>query len=234
MSGEDCIAKENIMPTALIIGASRGIGGEFARQLVADGWQVHATARSDDACATLRHHGVNAIKLDVTRAESIATLAWQLDGVELDLAVYVAGVYGPSHGAKTAPTAAEFDRVMHTNVLGAMQLIPSVAPLVEAVRGKFIFLSSGMGSIGEASSSISWIYRASKAALNMAVKTAAFDYPQAVLLTMDPGWVKTDMGGPDATITVTESVAGMRRVIDGLTHHDSGSYVNYRGEQLAW
>jgi NAD(P)-dependent dehydrogenase (short-subunit alcohol dehydrogenase family) len=184
--------------------------------------------------AALNADGADAIKLDVARPESLAALGWRLDGAKLDLAVYVAGVYGPPDGAAEPPTMQDFDTVMHANVLGAMQLIPMVAPMVEAGRGKFAFITSGMGSISEATSSDGWVYRTSKAALNMAVRSASFDYPQAVFVAMSPGWVRTDMGGPNATIDVDESVSGMLRVIAGLTEKDSGTFRNYAGREVGW
>jgi len=222
------------MPTALIIGASRGIGREFVRQLLAKEWQVYATARDDAALTALRAEGAEPIKLDVAIPESLAGLSWQLDGVKLDLAVYVAGVYGPSHGATSPPTAQDFSKVMHINVLGAMQVIPLVAPMVEAAQGKFVFISSEMGSIGTVPSSAGWVYRASKAALNMTVKSASFEYPKAVMVAMCPGWVRTDMGGQNATLSVEESVSGLLRVIDTLDKSDSGTYCNHEGRVLAW
>lgn len=222
------------MKTALVIGASRGIGNEFVHQLLADGWKVFATARDDEGLANLRTVGAEPIKLDVAKTTSLAELAWQLDEVKLDLAVYVAGVFGSNAGADTAPTVADFDNVMHTNVRGAMQLTPTVAPMVEAAHGKFIFISSGMGSIGETSSSGGWTYRVSKAALNMAVKAASANYPKAIMVAMCPGWVKTAMGGADATLSPEQSVQGMLKVIDSLTRADTGTYRNYSGRQLAW
>lgn len=222
------------MPTALIIGASRGIGREFVRQLLADGWKVTATARDDASIAALNGEGAEAIKLDVARPESLAALGWRLDGAKVDLAVYVAGVYGPGDGAREAPTVDEFDTVMHANVLGAMQMIPMVAPMVEAAQGKFVFITSGMGSIGELESSNGWVYRVSKAALNMAVRGASFDYPKAVFVAMSPGWVRTDMGGPNASIDVYESVSGMLRVTATLTEKDTGTFRNHAGRELAW
>lgn len=222
------------MPTALIIGASRGIGHEFVRQLRSGGWKVFATARSDDALAALRTEGAEAIKLDVLKPESLAGLGWQLDGEKLDLAVYVAGVFGSRDGATVAPTAQDFDQVMHTNVLGAMQAIPLVAPMVEAAQGKFGFVSSGMGSIGGVESSYGWVYRASKAALNMTVKCASLDYPQASFVALDPGWVRTDMGGPNAAISAEESVGGMLQVLAGLKQGETGAYRNRDNKQVAW
>lgn len=222
------------MSTALIIGASRGIGRELVRQLLADRWQVFATARDDAAVAALQSEGAAAFKIDVTQPEALAGLGWQLDGVKLDLAMYVAGVSGPIGGSSAPPAAAEFDAVMHANVLGAMQSVPLIAPLVEAVNGKFIFISSIMGSIAETQGSSVWTYRTSKAALNMAVKAASFDYPKATMVVMHPGWVKTDMGGPNASISVEESVGGMRRVIDTLSIRDSGTFWNQAGKALPW
>jgi NAD(P)-dependent dehydrogenase (short-subunit alcohol dehydrogenase family) len=223
------------MPTALILGASRGIGHEFVRQLRrAANWKVFATARDDVALAALRNEGAEPLKLDVTKPESLAGLGWQLDDEKLDLAIYVAGVYGQGGQATSPPTAEDFDAVMHTNVLGAMQAIPLIAPLVEAAQGKFAFISSGMGSIGEVESSHGWVYRVSKAALNMAVRSASLDYPKASFVALCPGWVRTDLGGPNATIEVEESVTGLLRVIAALEHKDSGSFRNYAGRELAW
>ena len=223
------------MPTALILGASRGIGREFVRQLLASGWKVFATARDDASIAELRSAGAEAFKADVAQPDSLAGLGWQLDGEKLDLAVYVAGVYGPQgQSPKSPPTAQDFDKVMHTNVLGAMQAIPLLAPMVEAAQGKFAFISSGMGSIGETDSTHGWLYRTSKAALNMAVKGASLDYPAATFVALCPGWVRTDLGGPNATTTVEDSVSGLLNVIGTLKKEDSGSFRNYTGRQLSW
>jgi NAD(P)-dependent dehydrogenase (short-subunit alcohol dehydrogenase family) len=222
------------MSSALVIGASRGIGREFVRQLRDAGWQVQATARDDRALDDLKAAGANPIKVDVTQLQSLSALGWALDGVKLDLALYVAGVYGPETGASESPTQAEFERVMHANVLGAMQVLPMVAPAVEAAHGQFAFISSGMGSIADAQSSDHWLYRASKAALNMAVRSAVMDYPKATLLTVSPGWVRTDMGGPAAPLSVTDSVSGMLRALSTLTQGDTGSFVDHNGRVLPW
>lgn len=222
------------MRTALIIGASRGIGHEFTRQLLGSGWKVYATARSEPSMEELRTLGALPLKLDVASTESISGLAWQLDGQELDLAIYVAGIFGPHGHANHAPMTKDFDSTMHTNVLGAMQLIPTVAPMVEAARGKFIFISSGMASITDASNSGGWVYRVSKAALNMAIKTASLDYRDAALVAMCPGWVRTELGGPEATLTPEQSVADMLSIIESLTLQDSGSFRNHAGAHLPW
>ncbi len=216
------------MMKVLIIGASRGIGLECVRQYTREGAQVLATARSDEGLHKITALGAKALRLDVADPQSVSGLAWMLEGEKLDLALYVAGVYTQS-GATTPPTREEFDRTMHTNVLGAMQTIPQVAPLVEEAQGKFIVITSGMGSIGEAESSFGWTYRVSKAALNMAVIAAQHDYPKALLLPICPGWVRTDMGGPHASISVEESVAAMRKTIAAMTAKDKGKYFHHDG-----
>src|SRR5690606_21321449 len=199
----------------------------------AQGWRVYATARDDAALADLRSAVAVALRSCVARPERLGAWGWGPDVVQLDLAVYVAGVIGPLSGAAAPPTAAAFDQVMHTNVLGAMQVTPLVAPMLEAVRGKFIFISSGMGSIAEAESSYAWTYRISKAALNMAVRAAAFDYPRVVLAALSPGWVRTDMGGENAELSPQESVASMLDAIARLRPGGRGGYCRATGEPRA-
>ena len=222
------------MKTALVIGASRGIGHEFVCQLLKAGWNVYATARFASDIDKLKGLNAHAIELDVSSASSLAGLDWQLDGVKIDLAIYVAGFYGPNTGAKDIPSASDFDQVMHVNVLGAMQCIALIGSLVEDSGGKFVFVSSLMGSINQTQSSFGWIYRASKAALNMVVKSASHDYPKATFVAINPGWVQTQMGGSNAPTTVQESVSKMLAVIDQLSMSDSGSFQSYDGREMSW
>ena len=220
------------MSTVLVIGASRGIGLEFVRQYVADGAKVIATARDDAGLQRLKALGAKALRVDVAQPASISGLAWMLDGEEIDLALYVAGVFPPGD-ALAPPTREIFDQAMHTNVLGAMQAIPQVAPLVEAAGGSFAFITSGMGCIGEVPSSSNWTYRVSKAALNMAVASAQHDYPGAILVALSPGWVQTDMGGADAPLTPHDSVAAMHKTLAALTPQHKGAFLNYDGSRFA-
>ncbi len=214
--------------TVLVIGASRGIGQELVRQYREAGARVIATARDEAGLQRLRALGAETLTLDVANPTSVSGLAWQLDGEKIDIAWYVAGVMDRA-GATTPPTQPDFDRVMHTNVLGAMQTIPQVAPLVEAAGGTFAFISSAMGQIGGVESSYGWVYRTSKAALNMAVAAAQPDYPGATLVAISPGWVKTDMGGEGAPLTVQASVAAMRKTIASIQPIHKGAFLNYDG-----
>jgi NAD(P)-dependent dehydrogenase (short-subunit alcohol dehydrogenase family) len=222
------------MPTALIIGASRGIGHELARQYLADRWRVIATARKPEDCAALAALGAEAHQLDVTSADEVAAIGWKLDDERLDVAILNAGVYGPRHNG--FPTEAEFDTVMHTNVLAAMRLLPMIGPLVAAAHGKLAVISSRMGSMGERSSNDGTLYRASKAALNSVLVDASIVFgPQgATCVAFHPGWVQTEMGGLGATLPVAQSVAGLRATLATLGPLDNGTYLNYDGTPIPW
>ena len=226
------------MPTALVLGASRGLGLEFVRQYRADGWRVIAAARSDEGVTALNALGAEAHKLDLTDAAAVAGLGWKLDGETLDVAIYNAGVIGPRSETAQPVTREEFDAVMHTNVLGPMMALPLLLPLVEAGNhgrgGVLAVLSSRMGSIGAMDSNRSWLYRVSKASANAALKSVSLDARHAICVALHPGWVQTDMGGPKADITPHQSVSGMRRVLAGVTHHDNGSFHNYDGTSIPW
>ncbi len=221
------------MPHALIIGASRGIGAEFVRQYRAEGWQVTATARGDEALAALRAQGATAIALDVTSAESVSRLAWQLDGASFDVIVNVAGVLKRQSGLEP-PSDADFDHTMHANVLAPMRVLPQLADVL-APGAKLALISSKMGSMGARNSTSSWLYRASKAAANSVLKDISIEWAgRAVCVSFHPGWVRTDMGGASADLAVEDSVAGMRRVIAGLAAQDNGRFLNYDGSEIPW
>ncbi|MEO7404624.1 MAG: SDR family oxidoreductase [Burkholderiales bacterium] len=221
------------MRTALILGASRGLGLELVRQYRGDGWRVIATARDTAGLARLAALDAEPLTLDVANPESVPGFEWHIEGEKLDVAFYVAGLI--DHGnAKSPPTQAVFDEVMRTNVWGAMQLIPSVAPGVERARGRFAFVSSLMGSIAATDSSDDLLYRASKAALNMVVRGAQQDYPAAIMVAISPGWVRTDMGGVSAPLSVQESVRGMREVVARADAGSRGAFLRYDGSTIQW
>ena len=224
------------MTKVLVIGASRGIGLEFARPYAADGARVIGTHRHAEDAARLTAFGARALALDVLDAGALAGLGRPLDGETLDIVIVNAGVYGPRSSGLQAPTAAEFDHVMRTNVHAPMQLVALLAPQLAQSRARLAVISSKMGSVGLMTSSSGWLYRASKAALNAALKAASLELgPQGVTcMAFHPGWVRTDMGGPGADLDVAEAVDSMRRVIGAANASHNGKFLNYRGEQLAW
>lgn len=218
----------------LIVGASRGLGLEFVRQYRAAGARITATARDDAALERLQAHGARALKLDVADAASVSGLAWMIDGEAFDVVVINAGVYGPSSTGLEPPTAADFDAVMHTNVLGPMRVLPQIAEAL-APGARVAIISSKMGSLGLRASSSGWLYRASKAAVNSVMKDASLALAgRATVVSFHPGWVRTDMGGAGADIDAATSIAGMRTVLASVKPADTGSFFNYDGQRLAW
>lgn len=225
------------MKTVLIVGASRGIGREFAHQYKKAGWRVLATARDEASLGALEALGVETFSLDITVPTEIAALGWKLDGERLDAALLVSGVYGPRTDGVETVTVEDFDEVMATNVRGPMQLIPILLPLVEDANGVLAVLSSKMGSITEASGTTGWLYRVSKAALNDALKIASLQTRRAACVALHPGWVRTDMGGAQAAIDPERSVSGMRQVLaQAAASHESfnGRFFQYDGTSLDW
>jgi NAD(P)-dependent dehydrogenase (short-subunit alcohol dehydrogenase family) len=218
----------------LIIGASRGLGLEFVRQYRAAGARITATARDEAALERLREHGALALQLDVADTASVSGLAWLIDGEAFDVVVINAGVYGPSTAGLETPTQADFDAVMHTNVLGPMRVLPQIADAL-APGARVAILSSKMGSIGLRANTAGWLYRASKAAVNSVMKDASLALAgKATVISFHPGWVRTDMGGSGADIDAATSIAGMRTVLASVKPADTGSFFNYDGQPLAW
>jgi NAD(P)-dependent dehydrogenase (short-subunit alcohol dehydrogenase family) len=222
------------MKRVLIVGASRGIGLEFVRQYREAGEAVTGTARNAEGAQRITSLGAKALMLDVASTAGASALAWPIDGELFEVVVLNAGVYGPNHSGLVAPTQNEFDAVMHTNVLGVMRMLPQVMDAL-APNAVLAVLSSRMGSIGLRASPNAWLYRASKAAVNSVLKDASLALAgKARCVAFHPGWVRTDMGGAGADISVTESVTGMRKVLASLTPQQSGSFINYDGTPLAW
>lgn len=221
------------MPTVLITGASRGIGAEFASQYAADGWRVIATCRDPK-----RYDGAGeAHALDVTDAASVAALGQAMEGETIDLLINNAGIYGPRSLSFDALDYDAWEQVLRTNLMGPMRVAAALAePVMISQQKKMVFISSKVGSIADNSSGGSYIYRSSKTALNMAVKSLSLDLSGkgVITLLLHPGWVQTDMGGASAPIDAVTSVAGMRAVIDRADVADTGRFFNYDGNELPW
>lgn len=224
------------MSTVLVIGASRGIGLEFVRQYSADGARVIATHRSPEAGAALRALGAKPTALDLLDEGAVVEFGEQMAREKLDIAIINAGVAGPRGSTVRAPGGLDFDAVMHTNVRAPMQLIPLLAPALIASRGKLAVVSSRMGSISLMSNTSNWLYRASKAAVNAALRVASLELGAqgVVCIAFHPGWVRTEMGGAGADIDAATSVAGMRRILASANDSSNGKFINYNGEQLSW
>lgn len=225
------------MATVLLIGASRGIGLELARQYREAGWRVIATARSDEGLARLQALGCETLQTDVADPASNSGLAWALDGEKLDLAVYVAGAMDRAT-APQPPTRDAFDAVMHTNVMGAMQVIPQILPMLQEAHGTLACIGSVMGSLQETTSGSAWLYRVSKAALHMVVRCVQADQPDVTVLALHPGWVQTDMGGAQAPLTPEQSATSLRQTLERVRTRRApehrGAFLHHDGTPLPW
>lgn len=218
------------MPSVAIVGASRGIGAEFVRQYLGDGWQVHASARSDADLEALRAAGATAHRADVTDEASLGTMAEAIDRA-LDLLIINAGV-GSRERKLDDVDPANWTRVMTINALGPLVAARTVGTKVRQ-GGTIAALTSMMGSIADNGGS-AWSYRMSKAALNMGMSCLSIELKARDVNTvvLHPGWVKTDMGGEQAPLSPDQSVAGMRKVIAELT--GTGGFFDYSGKELPW
>lgn len=226
--------------TALIVGASRGLGLGLARELFGRGWNVIGTVRDAQGGEGLRQLAaasdgrVMVESMDVDKAQDLEALAGRLGNRRLDLLFVNAGISG-SHEPIAKSTAEDLLRVMQTNAIGPIRIAERLLPQV-AEGGKIAFMTSLMGSITDNGSGGFDLYRISKASLNMLtrsfVATAAHDR-NITVLSLHPGWVRTDMGGPAAPLTVQESVQGLANVLESRQSRKH-QFLDYKGRELPW
>lgn len=230
------------MPKLLITGANRGLGLEFVRQYAEAGWQVEACCRAPDQAAELSAlanswpHQITLHALDVTDNAAISALAQQLKGENLDLLINNAGIKGAEEQDLEQLDFDSWQQVHKVNVMAPFAVSQAFHKHVAAAEnGKIVIISSIMGSVGLNMAPSMIIYRSSKAAVNMVMKSLANALAPAVTVAaFHPGWVRTDMGGPGGDIDVKTSISGMRNVIDKLTPAENGGFFNYNGDDIAW
>lgn len=241
------------MRRALVTGAGRGLGLEFTRQLLSRGDQVFAAMRnpagSDAIQALSEKHGaqLQLVTLDISKTSSISAchdaVAAHVDG--LDLLVNNAGINSRSRGIAPEQRNVAFGRLeaegilkmVKVNAVGPLLLTQALADLLAAgVRPRVAHISSWLGSVTRKTSAGNYGYCASKASLNMLTRILAHDLlPRGVLsVTFTPGWVQTDMGGPDATLTATQSVGGILSVIERVGVEDAGKFLQWDGSEHPW
>ena len=232
------------MKTTLITGANRGIGLEFSRQYAEDGWQVLACCRHPDTADALKKLAaqypalIKIYPLDVADHAQIERLAQTLANESIDLLINNAGINPASDASGFGHTNyAEWMSAFSINTMAPLKMAEAFAKQIARSKQKTIItLTSLMGSIADNSSGGSYLYRTSKTAANMVVKSLAIDLRQQgiIAVAFHPGWVKTDMGGPNAMISAAQSVTGMRQVISSLTVAGSGKFYDYEGNVLPW
>jgi NAD(P)-dependent dehydrogenase (short-subunit alcohol dehydrogenase family) len=226
--------------TALIIGASRGLGYALAAEYLDRGWQVTATARAagraglDDLASSVDGRLV-VETVDITVPEQVAALHERLAETTFDLLFVNAGVTnGPEETIANVSTDT-FVRLMVTNALSPLRVIEALQDLVTPA-GTIAVMSSGQGSVANNEKGGFEVYRASKSALNQLMRSFAARHagdPRTLLL-IAPGWVQTDLGGPGAPLTIDQSIPGVADTIDGQAGKGGLQYLDYRGQTVRW
>lgn len=233
------------MKRAFVTGANRGIGLELVRQLLANDWQVFATCRQPDtaeALKALQTPQLHIVPLEVTDPASIdaALQSVQNHAEGLDLLVNNAGIIrAPGIDRQQPLDQLTFDSgltVIKVNAIAPIQIAQRFLNLLKNGESpKIINMTSGMGSLTHARGKY-YDYRASKAALNMYTRALAQDIAESgiIAIVLDPGWVKTDMGGSNASLTPEQSVEGILNVVAKLTPADNGEFFAYHGKRVPW
>lgn len=226
--------------TVLITGAGQGIGLEWVRQEAADGATVIATARDPRDAAGLEAAArkwpgtIAVMRMDVTDQASVDECVREVTKryPAIDDLVNNAGTYGSRDDRGLGADPSQVDEVLAVNAVGPYRVTRAFLPLLRRGRApRILFISSRMGSIGDAPSGAAYGYRMSKAALNMLGANLARDLREegVLCLLLHPGWVRTRMGGTRASVPVADSVAGMRRVAGRAALAHSGAFLDYTG-----
>jgi NAD(P)-dependent dehydrogenase (short-subunit alcohol dehydrogenase family) len=230
------------MTTVLITGTNRGIGLEFVKKCLQQGDRVIATCRDISAATDLKaladgSENLQLVELDVADYETLQSFPQRLDGVAIDVFINNAGVYGPKDTGFGEVDGQFWSDVLHINAIAPMLLTQLIIDnLRSGVDKKLLYVSSKMGSIDDNGGGGSYVYRSSKTALNSVVKSLSIDLGNEgfTVAVLHPGWVLTDMGGPNALIDTNTSVSGMMEVIANLDKGQNGSFFNYDGSIIPW
>jgi NAD(P)-dependent dehydrogenase (short-subunit alcohol dehydrogenase family) len=221
----------------IVTGANRGIGLELVRQLLARGDQVEAACRRPDEARELCATGARLHAVDVTDGASVAAFAHALADVPVDLVINNAGVFGAERQRLQAFDFEAATRTFEINALGALRVSQAFLPHLRRGTGKKLaYISSILGSVGHTSAPDNLAYRMSKAALNMVARSIAFELhdDHIVSIAVHPGWVRTDMGGPNAPTSASEAAHAILARIDAATAADTGEFLDSRGAHVGW
>ena len=228
------------METVLITGANRGLGLEFVHQLLAQGFRVLACCRDPEkafALQRIERPELKVLSLDVSDYYSIETLGFKIAEEEISLFINNAGIYGQIPQTLEDADPEDWEFVFRVNCIAPLlltRLIKNFMPPAKSRR--IVFLSSKMGSITDNLGGGTYVYRSSKTALNQVMKSLSLDLAAEgfKVAALHPGWVRTDMGGPNGLIDPQESVAGMMKVIESLDERKNGRFIAYDGQEIPW
>lgn len=228
------------MSVIFITGANRGIGLSLTQQYLKDNHTVYATYRDTSSANELlslaeHHSNLTCIQLDITDYQATSRLPNQLQPI--DTLINNAGYYGPKGYGLGNTNVEEWRRVFEVNTIAPLKLVETLLPMLEASEVKKIAcLSSRVGSMAENTSGGGYIYRSSKAALNSVVKSLSNDLTSNgfTVLALHPGWVQTEMGGPNALIDTETSASGLIKVIESSSTEVSGHFFSFDGSEIDW
>ncbi|WP_409488885.1 SDR family oxidoreductase [Pseudomonas promysalinigenes] len=223
--------------TALIIGASRGLGLGLVQRLQEDGWSITATVRNPQQPGALADvPGVHIEQLEINDAAQLDGLKQRLQGEVFDLVFVNAGVMGPLPQDLEAVSSQAVGELFMTNAVAPIRVARRLAGQLRENTGVLAFMSSILGSVTIPDGGELCLYKASKAALNSMINSFVVELqrPDLCVLAMHPGWVKTDMGGENAEIDVLTSTRGMLEQIKAQSGKGGLRFINYKGEPLTW
>jgi len=228
--------------TILITGANRGIGLKLSEQFAEDGWQVLACCRNPADAGQLqalseRGLAIELHALDVTDYAQMANLSDQLAKRPIDILLSNAGIYGSKGAGFGEIDAEEWQQVLEVNTIAPLMLVQAFVEQVATSQQKLVaVISSKVGSIADNSSGGSYIYRSSKTAVNQVVKSLSIDLAgrDIAVISLHPGWVQTEMGGPNAEISTDESVSGLKKILQSAGLAQSGQFIEFDGNSIPW
>jgi NAD(P)-dependent dehydrogenase (short-subunit alcohol dehydrogenase family) len=224
----------------LLIGASRGLGFALAEEYLRRGWQVVATERNRTTSKLPGLVGASDGRLeietvDIVYPDQVAALRARLASRKFDLLFVNTGVKNDDRETIADVSTEEFIRVMVTNALSPMRVVEALQDLV-LPGGTIAIMSSGLGSVSNNESARYEVYRGSKAALNMFMRSFAARHANDLrtLLLMAPGWVRTDMGGPQAPLGIEDSIPNLANTMDAQAGKAGLQYLDYLGRKVPW
>ncbi len=223
--------------SALVVGASRGLGLGLSLELARRGWDVTATVRSAPGGTGLEayHEQVTMDTLDINNLHAVQPFVERMSGKSFDVVFINAGTSGPEDKTAETVTPEEVTHLMMTNAIAPVRLAMKLVPEVKPGSGIIAFMSSVLGSVEMNAGGFASLYSASKAMLNRLSRSFASELEDGItVLNMHPGWVRTDMGGPNAEIDVETSVRGIADVLEAQAGAGGQQFLDYRGKTIPW
>ena len=229
--------------TILITGANRGIGLEMVKYSVDQGWRIFACCRNPHNAdslfniAKLSNGQISVHIADMQELSTLQALSYELRNEPIDMLINNAGIYGSDKNKFGSVDVDSWLQTFQVNSIAPLKMVEAFSEQLFMGKQKLVAcMSSKMGSMADNGYGNSYIYRSSKAALNAVVKSLSIDLKQQgiICVALHPGWVKTDMGGPNAEITTRECVEQLFNHLSLLTIEDSGRFIDIDGSDIPW